>query len=588
MLLTVFTLRRRPGCGQDTDAMNYERRIGYYELFNVHNRLCDKVFPEDLVVAPLTHINLAFVLFDRSFKLIDTDGDLISRVTFLKSRYQGLKVLVAIGGWAFNDPPTQTLFSDMASTRPNRQVFIISLISFINKYGLDGVDIDWEYPAAPDRGGLPEDTFNFVLLMSEIRKAFDATNQAWESTITVPTSYWYLRGFDITRLQDHVSYINLMSYDLHGMWDKDNEFTGPYLLGHTNITEIDQGLDLLWRNDIRPNNVVMGFAFYGRSFTMSDPSCSKPGCTFATSGQPGSCTNEGGILSYGEVSSRNTSLSVQTFYDQKSTVKYNVYDGNQWISYDDQQSFFDKKKFLTSRCLGGLMIWAIDQDNTNYDALSGLLGDFSSSQLEGGGLDDKSAEALSSAFGAYTGQNCFVTPTCTDGTDGQKQKDQVCPSGTMSVSTAHSPLQAPGRDLNGRCDEGWYRHICCPTKAMPKNCKWDGAPERNVFGCSGSCSETQFSLNTDDYIDAKGTGECYTGRRSLCCDSTEVFNKCYWTDCQGPLNLYDPADCFNPDYTYQTFRFDQDNGAFCSDAYVSSVVSAVANPSYPSLRLPDS
>ena len=105
-------LHRRPGCGQDTDAMNYERRIGYYELFNVHNRLCDKVFPEDLVVAPLTHINLAFVLFDRSFKLIDTDGDLISRVTFLKSRHQGLKVLVAIGGWAFNDPPTQTLFSD--------------------------------------------------------------------------------------------------------------------------------------------------------------------------------------------------------------------------------------------------------------------------------------------------------------------------------------------------------------------------------------------------------------------------------------------------------------------------------------------
>ncbi|KAL8706621.1 MAG: hypothetical protein Q9201_000368 [Fulgogasparrea decipioides] len=466
----------------------------------------------------------------------------------------------------------------VASSRVNRQVFIGSLVSFINKYGLDGVDIDWEYPAAPDRGGLPEDTFNYVLLMSEIREAFDAANPAWESTITVPTSYWYLRGFDITRLQDYVSYINLMSYDLHGMWDEHNKFTGPYLLGHTNLTEIDQGLDLLWRNGIRPNNVVMGFAFYGRSFTMSDSSCSKPGCTFSTSGQPGSCTNTGGILSYSEVSSRNTSLSVQTFYDQKSTVKYNVYDGNQWISYDDQQSFFDKKKFLTSRCLGGLMIWAIDQDNQNHDALSGLLGDFSSSQLEGGGLDDKSAEALSSAFGAYNGQNCFVTPTCTDGTDGQKQKDQVCPSGTMSVSTAHSPLQAPDHDLHGTCDEGWFRHICCPTKAMPKNCKWNGAPKRSEFGCSGSCSKTQFQLNTDDYIDAKGVGDCYSGHRSLCCDSTEVLDRCYWTDCQGPLNLYDPAECNNSDDEYMTFRFDQDNGAFCSDAYVSSVDGSVGSP----------
>ncbi|KAL8782914.1 MAG: hypothetical protein Q9213_005026, partial [Squamulea squamosa] len=479
--------------------MNYERRIGYYELFNVHERLCDKIYPEDLEVAPLTHINLAFVLFDSSFKMIDTDGELISRVTFLKSRYQGLRVNVAIGGWAFNDPPTQTLFSDMASSYVNRQTFIESLVSFIQKYGLDGVDIDWEYPAAPDRGGLPVDTSNFVLLMSDIREAFDAANPAWESTITVPTSYWYLRGFDITRLQDYVDWFNVMSYDLHGMWDQHNKFTGPYLEGHTNVTEIDQGLDLLWRNGVDPRKTVLGFAFYGRSFTMSDPSCSKPGCTFSTSGQPGSCTNTGGILSYSELSSRNNSLSVQTFYDQKSTVKYNVYDGNQWISYDDQQSFFDKKKFLTSRCLGGLMIWAIDQDNQNHDALSGLLGDFSSSQLEGGGLDDKSAAALSSAFGAYTGQNCFVTPTCTDGTDKQKQKDQVCPSGTMSVSTAHTPLQAPGHDLHGTCDE-------------------------------------------------------------------------------GPLNLYDPASCDHPDDVYQTFRFDQDNGAFCSDAYVSPVDGAVGSP----------
>ena len=70
------------------------------------------MYPEDLEVAPLTHINLAFVLFDSSFKMIDNDGELISRVSFLKSRYRGLRVNVAIGGWAFNDPPTQTLFSD--------------------------------------------------------------------------------------------------------------------------------------------------------------------------------------------------------------------------------------------------------------------------------------------------------------------------------------------------------------------------------------------------------------------------------------------------------------------------------------------
>lgn len=92
--------------------MSYDRRVGYYELFNLDNRLCDQVYPEDLELAPLTHVNLAFVLFDSSFNLIDDAGSLISRVTFLKSRYPNLRVNVAIGGWSFNDPPTQNLFSN--------------------------------------------------------------------------------------------------------------------------------------------------------------------------------------------------------------------------------------------------------------------------------------------------------------------------------------------------------------------------------------------------------------------------------------------------------------------------------------------
>lgn len=83
-------------------------------------------------------------------------------------------------------------------------------------------------------------------------------------------------------------------------WDQKNLWTGPYLKGHTNLTEIENlGLDLLWRNGIPPDKVVMGFGFYGRSFTMTDTSCSKPpDCTFSGPGFAGDCTQEKGILSY--------------------------------------------------------------------------------------------------------------------------------------------------------------------------------------------------------------------------------------------------------------------------------------------------
>ena len=116
----------------------------------------------------------------------------------------------------------------MVSGYDNRQTFINSLVSFLQKYGLDGVDIDWEYPAALDRGGSPADTQNYVLLMSDIRDAFQSVNPGWQATITLPTSYWYLRGFDISGLQKYVSWFNVMSYDLVGFATLCSEFVRKY------------------------------------------------------------------------------------------------------------------------------------------------------------------------------------------------------------------------------------------------------------------------------------------------------------------------------------------------------------------------
>ena len=48
------------------------------------------------------------------------------------------------------------------------------MVRFLNRYGFDGLDIDWEYPGAGDRGGRDDDTANFVLLMKTLRTTFDA------------------------------------------------------------------------------------------------------------------------------------------------------------------------------------------------------------------------------------------------------------------------------------------------------------------------------------------------------------------------------------------------------------------------------
>lgn len=73
-----------------------------------------------------------------------------------------------------------------------------------------------------------------------------------------------MRHFDIVRMDPIVSWFNMMTYDLHGTWDQHNEI-GAIALAHTNLTEIEQSLELLWRNHIEPQKVVLGLGFYGRS-----------------------------------------------------------------------------------------------------------------------------------------------------------------------------------------------------------------------------------------------------------------------------------------------------------------------------------
>lgn len=84
-------------------------------------------------------------------------------------------------------------------------------------------------------------------------------------TYLQPSSYWYLRHFDIVAIDPIVDFLSLMTYDLHGTWDGNNPHIGAVALAHTNLTEIQQTLGLLWRNNINPAKVNLGIGFYGRS-----------------------------------------------------------------------------------------------------------------------------------------------------------------------------------------------------------------------------------------------------------------------------------------------------------------------------------
>lgn len=115
----------------------------------------------------------------------------------------------------------------------------------------------------------------------------------------------------------------IIGYDLHGIWDSNNPI-GSRVLAHTNMTEIKEALDLLWRNHVTAKKLNPGLGFYGRSFQLADPGCSKPGCNFKAGASPGTCTKNSGTLSYREITEIIDQKKLKPTHDKENAVKYIV------------------------------------------------------------------------------------------------------------------------------------------------------------------------------------------------------------------------------------------------------------------------
>lgn len=99
------------------------------------------------------------------------------------------------------------------------------------------------------------------------------------------------------------------------------------------------------------------------------------------------------------------------------------------VSYDDKTTYQQKVEFANARGLGGLMIWAIDQDDERYTALESLLGKDIDPGVDLSPTVDSDQFELSSCM--YT--NC----------------GDVCPDGTKQMVSGHQVYTQNYRDVFG-------------------------------------------------------------------------------------------------------------------------------------------
>lgn len=108
----------------------------------------------------LTHLNYAFALPNADGTLIDVAND-SKLADYVETAHEhGIEVLISVGGWGWDEQ-----FEQLAATDATRATFVEEIVALVERHGLDGADIDWEYP---DEGASSE---AFSALMAELRAA---------------------------------------------------------------------------------------------------------------------------------------------------------------------------------------------------------------------------------------------------------------------------------------------------------------------------------------------------------------------------------------------------------------------------------
>lgn len=257
----------------------------------------------------------------------------------------------------------------------NRATLANNIANFVREHGLDGADIDWEYPAAPDLPDIPPadpiDGPNYLAFLRLLRAGLPTGKSL---AIAAPASYWYLKGFPIREMGSVLDYIVYMTYDLHGQWDAGSRWSqdgcpsGMCLRSHVNMTETYNALVMVTKAGVPANKIIVGVSSYGRSFKMKDPNCRGPMCEYTGTASvshatAGPCTGVQGYISNAEIQEyKNVNdINVATHYDQATRSNIAIINGT-WIAYMDTAEKNARSNMYRGWNFGGTSDWAIDLD----------------------------------------------------------------------------------------------------------------------------------------------------------------------------------------------------------------------------------
>jgi GH18 family chitinase len=225
----------------------------------------------------------------------------IAKLRQAKQRHH-TRLLVAVGGW-----DRSSGFKAVVSNPRARARFVANLSEFCQRYGLDGIDFDWEHPQTR------QEEQAYGSLLAEVKRAF--APRGW--LVTVAGAAWQNLDKGVLAAVDRV---HVMAYD-HG--------EGPH---HSSFEQAQADLERLMKRGAPRAKICLGLPFYGRG-----------------------TTDRRAEVSYAEIVQKyrpapDANLAGEFSFNGLATVQR-------------------KTRFALEQGLGGVMIWELGHDTSDPTSL---------------------------------------------------------------------------------------------------------------------------------------------------------------------------------------------------------------------------
>ncbi|KAI2518391.1 chitinase 3 like 2, partial [Homo sapiens] len=191
--------------------------VCYFTNWSQDRQEPGKFTPENIDPFLCSHLIYSFASIENNKVIIKDKSEvmLYQTINSLKTKNPKLKILLSIGGYLFGSKG----FHPMVDSSTSRLEFINSIILFLRNHNFDGLDVSWIYPDQ-------KENTHFTVLIHELAEAFQkdftkSTKERLLLTAGVSAGRQMIdNSYQVEKLAKDLDFINLLSFDFHGSWEK--------------------------------------------------------------------------------------------------------------------------------------------------------------------------------------------------------------------------------------------------------------------------------------------------------------------------------------------------------------------------------